>query len=114
MRRSSFVLLFVVCSLFAPAAYAQAGPVEGEHEIQFWSGAGHGTNGSQSSAVDKTRELGGPIEFKSGGEVAYRFDNDARLGLLFDHISNAGLATPTPGINTVQLRFGFGWFSQKE
>jgi hypothetical protein len=30
------------------------------------------------------------------------------------HISNAGLATPNPGINTIQLRLGFGWFSQKE
>ena len=34
--------------------------------------------------------------------------------LRFMHISNAGLATPNPGINTVQLRIGFGRFSQKE
>lgn len=32
----------------------------------------------------------------------------------FMHISNAGLATPNPGINTIQLRLGFGRFSQKE
>ena len=30
------------------------------------------------------------------------------------HISNAGLATPNPGINTIQFRLGFGLFSQKE
>ena len=32
----------------------------------------------------------------------------------FMHISNAGLATPNPGINTIQFRLGFGRFSQKE
>jgi lipid A 3-O-deacylase PagL len=26
------------------------------------------------------------------------------------HISNAGLSTPNPGINTVQLRLGIGRF----
>jgi lipid A 3-O-deacylase len=30
----------------------------------------------------------------------------------FMHISNAGLATPNPGINTIQVRLGFGRFSQ--
>jgi len=30
----------------------------------------------------------------------------------FMHISNAGLATPNPGINTIQVRIGFGLFTQ--
>jgi lipid A 3-O-deacylase len=30
----------------------------------------------------------------------------------FMHISNAGLATPNPGINTIQVRVGFGRFSK--
>jgi lipid A 3-O-deacylase len=30
----------------------------------------------------------------------------------FMHISNAGLATPNPGINTIQVRIGFGRFTQ--
>jgi Lipid A 3-O-deacylase (PagL) len=28
----------------------------------------------------------------------------------FMHISNAGISEPNPGINTVQVRLGFGWF----
>lgn len=28
----------------------------------------------------------------------------------FLHISNAGMTTPNPGINTVQARIGYGWF----
>jgi len=30
----------------------------------------------------------------------------------FMHISNAGLSTPNPGINTIQVRLGFGRFTQ--
>ncbi|MCU1242548.1 MAG: hypothetical protein JWO71_3274 [Candidatus Acidoferrum typicum] len=32
----------------------------------------------------------------------------------FMHISNAGLATPNPGINTLQVRIGFGRFTQSK
>ena len=28
----------------------------------------------------------------------------------YEHISNAGLATPNPGVNTVQFTIGFNWF----
>ncbi len=28
----------------------------------------------------------------------------------YEHISNAGLATPNPGINTVQFTVGYNWF----
>ena len=47
MHRSLAIFLFVAL-LAAPAALAQAGPVEGESEWQIWTGGGHGTNGSQS------------------------------------------------------------------
>lgn len=39
-----------------------------------------------------------------GEKVAWSVD------LRYMHISNAGLATPNPGINTVQVRVGVGWF----
>jgi hypothetical protein len=32
------------------------------------------------------------------------------LELRYMHISNAGLATPNPGVNTVQVRLGVGRF----
>jgi lipid A 3-O-deacylase len=32
------------------------------------------------------------------------------VDLRYMHVSNAGLATPNPGINTVQVRVGVGWF----
>ena len=48
MHRVLATFLFAAL-LAAPAALAQAGPVEGESEWQIWTGGGHGTNGSQSS-----------------------------------------------------------------
>ena len=182
-------------SLCVPIARSQAGPVEGEHEVQIWTSGGHGTNGSQSSdgvwnvglrygliltkphgpsflrgrleyavevvpafvVVQKqntaygagvnpfafkwafaTRgnivpylEIGGGtlftntqvpagtsrINFTSGGAVGLHFLRTKRnfsAEVRYMHISNAGLATPNPGVNTIQLRLGFGWFSQKE
>jgi lipid A 3-O-deacylase len=41
--------------------------------------------------------------------------HNVSLELRYMHISNAGLATPNPGINTVQVRLGFGnFFSDKK
>jgi len=32
------------------------------------------------------------------------------MNVRYEHISNAGLAVPNPGINTVQFQLGFNWF----
>ncbi len=195
MRRTVAALLFSAPFLYAPIARSQAGPVEGEHEVQIWTGGGHGITGSQSSdsvwnlgfrygliltaphgpgflrgrleyALDAvpaflvfqkqntaygvglnpfafkwaldTRssvvpyfEIGGGTLFTNtqvpAGTSRINFTTSAALGLHFlrskhnisaevryMHISNAGLATPNPGINTIQFRLGFGRFSQKE
>jgi hypothetical protein len=44
-----FAAFFFGALLCAPAIRAQAGPVEGSHEWQVWTGGGHGIKGSQSS-----------------------------------------------------------------
>jgi lipid A 3-O-deacylase len=49
------------------------------------------------------KDLGSRIEFKTGVELAWRFDNAARLGVAFDHISNAGLTTLNPGTESILL-----------
>jgi hypothetical protein len=194
VKRIAMALVFAVF-LNAPALRAQAGPVEGGHELQVWTGGGHGVNGSQSGdgvwnvgfrygliltkprgpgflrgrleyaidavpvflVVQKTNTAYGaginPFAFKwaldkHGSVVPYlelgggtlftntkvpegtsriNFTTSGALGLhflrskynistelRFMHISNAGLSTPNPGINTIQFRIGFGLFSQKE
>jgi hypothetical protein len=190
-----FATLLFTAFLGAPAARPQAGPVEGGHEWQVWTGGGHGINGSQSGdglwnvglrygliltaphgpgflrgrleyavdavplfmvfqktntaygvgvnpfafkwALDTRRsvvpyfEVGGGTLFTNTrvpeGTSRINFTSSAALGLHFlrskhnisaevryMHISNAGLSSPNPGINTIQFRLGFGRFSQKE
>lgn len=48
-------------------------------------------------------DLGHVVEFRSGVELAYRFDNRARLGLEIYHLSNAHLADENPGEETIAL-----------
>jgi lipid A 3-O-deacylase len=57
------------------------------------------------------------INFTSSGAVGLHFlgsKHNISAEVRFMHISNAGLATPNPGINTIQFRVGFGRFSQKQ
>lgn len=49
------------------------------------------------------KDLGHAIEFRSGLEVAYRFDDYSRLGLSFTHISNAGIDERNPGVESLVL-----------
>jgi hypothetical protein len=194
VRRTFSAILFAAF-LCAPAARPQAGPVEGGHELQIWSGGGHGINGSQSGdgvwnvglrfgliltaphgpgflrgrleyaveavpvfwvfqkgntayggginpfafkwALDTHRsvvpyfEIGGgtlftnvktppgtsQINFTTGGALGLHFlrsKYNISTEVRFMHISNAGMTTLNPGINTIQFRLGFGRFSQKE
>ncbi len=51
------------------------------------------------------KDLGSVVEFRSGVELAYRFDNRARLGVAFHHISNASISDNNPGTETLTLVF---------
>jgi hypothetical protein len=188
-------VIFIAAMLFPRAVLAQQRPVEGGHEIEFWTGGGHGTNGSTSSdSVFNAGARFGWILTKSHGpgflrgkfefavdvvpvflifqpantaygfgfnpvNLKWNFDTDRRIapyaelggGLLFTnhqvpsgtsqinftptgavgihvfssnvtwtgelrylHISNAGLVEPNPGINTVEVRIGVGWFTHAQ
>lgn len=52
-------------------------------------------------------DLGSHFEFRTGGEIAWRFDNAMRVGVGLYHISNAGITERNPGgesaIMTVSL-----------
>lgn len=51
------------------------------------------------------KDLGYAIEFRSGFELAYRFDDYSRLGFSFTHISNAGLDERNPGVESLVLMY---------
>jgi lipid A 3-O-deacylase len=52
-------------------------------------------------------DLGNPLEFKSGVELAYRFADQSRIGVAFDHISNAGIAKLNPGVESLLLVYSY-------
>lgn len=54
------------------------------------------------------KNLGGPIEFRSGLEISYRFHRRSRLGVLFYHLSNARIYDDNPGSNTLNFVWGLG------
>ena len=57
----------------------------------------------------------GSVNFTSGAALGTHILGAKRnlsLEVRYMHISNAGLTTPNPGINTVQVRLGFGWFKK--
>ena len=190
-----FVLLLFALSLLSPVAQAQAGPETGGHELQIWTGGGHGLTGSTSDtgvwnlglrygwiltdpvgpgflrgrfeyAVDVVPvflvaqrtgtaygfglnpfalkwnfaaghravpyvDIGGGTLFTNDrvppGTSHVNFTTSAAFGMhvlgkkynwsaevRYMHISNAGLTTPNPGINTIQLRLGLGRFTHLE
>ena len=51
------------------------------------------------------KDLRHTVEFRSSIELAYRFDNRARLGLSFYHLSNGGLADSNPGTEVLSLSY---------
>jgi hypothetical protein len=56
------------------------------------------------------------INFTTSGALGLHFFGNKHTistEVRFMHISNAGLSTPNPGINTIQFRIGLGRFSQK-
>lgn len=50
-------------------------------------------------------DLGHVIEFRSGFELAYRFDDRSRLGIAVHHLSNASIGDENPGTETALLYY---------
>lgn len=51
------------------------------------------------------KDLGHALEFRSGIELAYQFPNRHRVGLAFNHISNASIGDKNPGAETILLNY---------
>lgn len=54
------------------------------------------------------------VNFLTHATLGFQFFNNDRraftAGVRYEHISNAGLTVPNPGINTVQFQVGVHWF----
>jgi len=51
------------------------------------------------------KDLGSVVEFRSALELAWRFDNESRLGVMFYHLSNAGIDDNNPGTEVLSVGY---------
>lgn len=51
------------------------------------------------------KNLGYPLEFRSGVELAWQFNNKYRLGIHFYHLSNASLGNKNPGEESLVIYY---------
>lgn len=51
------------------------------------------------------KDLGGVIEFRSSIEASYKFPNEHRLGVAYQHLSNAGIYDRNPGEENLLLTY---------
>tara|TARA_B110000003_G_C16466123_1_gene463850 strand:+ start:300 stop:806 length:507 start_codon:yes stop_codon:yes gene_type:complete len=52
-------------------------------------------------SIEKGKEMGFPIEFKSEVELYYDLSQDSYLGLSWNHISNADIGDKNPGADSI-------------
>ncbi len=50
-------------------------------------------------------DLGSQFEFRTGGDLAWRFDDASRLGVGFYHVSNAGITARNGGSESLLLAY---------
>ena len=66
--------------------------------------AGSGVTGLWFEGDDQ--DLGGLLQFRTTFELGVEFRNDSRLGIAWDHRSNAGINGPfNPGMENVSIRY---------
>jgi len=66
-------------------------------------------NGQLKSTTADAKALGSRILFRILIEIGYRLDSRHSLYLSFAHISNAYLASPNEGLDTLGIRYGISF-----
>lgn len=52
-----------------------------------------------------SKDLGGALEFRSGIELAYQFENAHQVGVALNHLSNASIYDKNPGVEAVMVTY---------
>jgi hypothetical protein len=84
--------------------------MEWSHRAGFFLDAGLAAalhDGKTSGSRKHRKSLGSQVLFRIGLDLGWTFWQHHRLMLSFDHMSNAGLATPNEGMDTLGVRYGY-------
>jgi lipid A 3-O-deacylase len=85
-------------------------------EFRLWSGlfAGFSLGGAlhtgplhDSGSPQTSKAFGSRGLFRESIEIGWRFGERHSMSLMLDHISNANLADPNPGLETFGVRYGY-------
>ncbi|MGA6926727.1 MAG: acyloxyacyl hydrolase [Desulfosarcina sp.] len=64
-------------------------------------------NGECDTDRADRKSLGSQVLFRVPIEIGYAIDRHHRIVVAFDHVSNAGLASPNEGLDTLGLFYGY-------
>jgi len=64
-------------------------------------------NGHLQSDDSNNKQLGSRVLFRVPIEFGFTIQERHRISILFDHMSNAYLASPNEGMDTIGVRYGF-------
>ena len=79
-----------------------------DNGIFFNSGVGLAVHNGQTESDDANKkQLGSRVLFRIPIEIGFTISQRHRISILFDHISNAYLADPNEGMDTIGLRYGY-------
>jgi len=82
--------------------------IEPTDNLFFSLGIGGAVHSGELDLVDNDQKaLGSRALFYFPIELGYRFDNQYSISAFFDHVSNAWLADPNEGMDTLGVRLGY-------
>lgn len=64
-------------------------------------------DGETDVKSDDAKALGSRFLFHNALELGYRFKDNSTAAFYFDHVSNASLADPNQGLDTLGIRLGY-------
>ena len=64
-------------------------------------------NGELDTSDPDKKSLGSRLLFRIAIELGYALSKHHRVSIMFDHISNAYLANPNEGLDTLGIRYGY-------
>ncbi|MEO5338702.1 MAG: acyloxyacyl hydrolase [Magnetospirillum sp. WYHS-4] len=82
--------------------------IESSFGVFFGLGLGAAVHDGDLELKDRDHKaLGSRVLFHIPAEIGYRFDGHQGVSLYFDHVSNASLASPNEGMDTLGIRYGY-------
>lgn len=81
---------------------------EFDRGVFFGLGVGGAVHDGETDVKsDDAKALGSRFLFHNALELGYRFKDNSTLAIYFDHVSNASLADPNQGLDTLGVRLGY-------